>query len=115
MVIMTKSNRTIRDEKDTNLISFIRFRFLPYWPLFALLMLISCTMAFFYLRWAPPAYEASADLLIKDEKKGSDDGKMLESLNIFTTKKIVEDEVEVLQSRTLMKEVVRNLRLYAPV
>jgi len=112
---MVKSNRVIREEKDTNLIHFIRFRFVPYWPLFGLLIAIACTAAFFYLEWAPPAYETTADLLIKDEKKGSDDGKMLESLNIFTTKKIVEDEIEVLQSQTLMKEVVRNLHLYAPV
>lgn len=112
---MVKSNRNIREEKDTNLISFVRFRFLPYWPFFGLLMVIACTAAFAYLHWAPPAYETTADLLIKDEKKGSDDGKMLESLNIFTTKKIVEDEIEVLQSQTLMKEVVRNLHLYAPV
>jgi capsular exopolysaccharide synthesis family protein len=109
------SNRSIREEKDTNLISFIRFRFVPYWPLFGLLVVIAFTIAFAYLHWAPPAYETTADLLIKDEKKGSDDGKMLESLNIFTTKKIVEDEIEVLQSQTLMKEVVRNLHLYAPV
>jgi capsular exopolysaccharide synthesis family protein len=112
---MPNSNRNIREEKDTNLISFVRFRFVPYWPLFGLLVLIACTVAFAYLHWAPPAYETTADLLIKDEKKGSDDGKMLESLNIFTTKKTVEDEIEVLQSQTLMKEVVRNLHLYAPV
>lgn len=112
---MEKSNRIIREERDSNLIHFIRFRFIPYWPLFGLLILIACSAAFLYLQWAPPAYETTADLLIKDEKKGSDDGKMLESLNIFTTKKIVEDEIEVLQSQTLMKEVVRNLHLYAPV
>jgi tyrosine-protein kinase Etk/Wzc len=112
---MEKSNRNIREEKDSNLIHFVRFRFMPYWPLFGLLILVTCSAAFLYLQWAPPAYETTADLLIKDEKKGSDDGKMLESLNIFTTKKIVEDEIEVLQSQTLMKEVVRNLHLYAPV
>jgi tyrosine-protein kinase Etk/Wzc len=112
---MVKSNRVIREEKDTNLIHFIRFRFVPYWPLFGLLILIACTAAFFYLQWAPPAYETTADLLIKDEKKGSDDSKMLESLNIFSIKKVVEDEIEVLQSQTLMKQVVRNLHLYAPV
>ena len=112
---MIQSNRAIREEKDNNLIHFIRFRFFPYWPLFGLLIAVAFTAALFYLRWAPPAYETTADLLIKDEKKGSDDGKMLESLNIFTTKKIVEDEIEVLQSQTLMKEVVRNLHLYAPV
>src|SRR6202012_5243811 len=114
-MVMIKSNKIIREQKDSNLISFVRYRFVPYWPLFVLLTIIAVTGAFFYLRWAPSIYEAKADLLIKDEKKGSDDGKVMEALNIFSTKKIVEDEIEVLQSQTLMKQVVRNLRLYAPV
>ena len=112
---MIKSNKMIREQRDSNLVSFIRFRFVPYWPLFGLLMLVAGLGAFAYIKLTPKTYEAKADLLIKDEKKGSDDGKMMESLNIFSTKKIVEDEIEVLQSQTLMKEVVRNLRLYAPV
>jgi capsular exopolysaccharide synthesis family protein len=64
---------------------------------------------------APTLYESSATLLIKDEKKGIDDSRMIESLNLITTKKIVENEIEVLRSRSLMSEVVKNLRLYAPV
>jgi tyrosine-protein kinase Etk/Wzc len=112
---MIKSNKMIREQKDSNLISFIRFRFVPYWPLFALLIVIAVAAAAVYIKWAPPIYQAKADLLIKDENKGSSDGKMLESLNIFSTKKIVEDEIEVLQSQTLMREVVRNLDLYAPI
>src|SRR6201996_914821 len=112
---MIKSNKMIREQKDSNLISFVRFRFVPYWPLFALLVVIATVGAFVYLKWAPPVYQAKADLLIKDENKGSSDGKALEELNLFTTKKIVEDEIEVLQSQTLMRQVVRNLDLYAPV
>jgi capsular exopolysaccharide synthesis family protein len=105
----------IREQKDSNLISFIRFRFVPYWPLFALLLFIAAAAALVYIKWTPPVYQAKADLLIKDESKGASDGRVLESLNIFSTKKIVEDEIEVLQSPTLMREVVRNLELYAPI
>jgi len=112
---MIKSNKMIREQKDSNLISFIRYRFVPYWPLFALLLSIATGAAFLYIKWAPPIYQAKADLLIKDENKGSGDGRVLESLNVFSTKKIVEDEIEVLQSQTLVREVVRNLDLYAPV
>jgi tyrosine-protein kinase Etk/Wzc len=112
---MIKSNKMIREQKDSNLISFIRYRFVPYWPLFGLLVITAIGGAFLYLRWASPTYEAKADLLIKDANKGSGDGQMMESLNIFSTKKIVEDEIEVLQSQSLMREVVRNLDLYAPV
>ncbi len=39
----------------------------------------------------------------------------MEAFDMFGAKKNVENEVEVLKSKTLMKEVVENLHLYAPV
>ncbi|PWU05185.1 MAG: capsular biosynthesis protein [Bacteroidetes bacterium] len=90
-------------------------RYLPYWPLFLLLVTLCIVGAAVYLRYAIPVYESTATLLIKDEKKGLDDSKVLESLNLFGSKKIVENEIEIIRSRTLAKEVVRNLHLYAPV
>ncbi|HWZ22994.1 MAG TPA: GNVR domain-containing protein, partial [Cytophagaceae bacterium] len=68
-----------------------------------------------YLRVALPTYEATALLLVKDEKKGSDDARMIEALNVFGSKKIVENEIEVIHSRSIMKEVVKTLALYAPI
>lgn len=93
----------------------IMFRFIPYWPLFILLLLLSLTGAILYLRYATPLYEASATLLLKDEKKGADDSHLLDQLNVYHTKKIVENEVEVLQSRSLMQRVVKTLGLYTSV
>ncbi len=40
---------------------------------------------------------------------------MVESLNLLSSKKIVENELEVLHSRDLMDEVVDSLLLYAPI
>jgi capsular exopolysaccharide synthesis family protein len=90
-------------------------KYLPYWPLFILVALIALVGAYVYLRYATPIYEASATILIKDEKKGTEDSKLLESLNLIATKKIVENEIEVLQSRVLMESVVKKLFLYAPI
>ena len=39
----------------------------------------------------------------------------MNAFDMFGSKKNVENEVEVLQSKTLMQEVVKNLHLYAPV
>jgi len=101
--------------EETNIISDIAYKYVPYWPLFIIITLISLATAFIYLRYAVPVYEVNANLLIKDEKKGMDNSAILESLNIFGGKKIVENEIEVLRSRALMKEVVHDLQLYAPV
>jgi capsular exopolysaccharide synthesis family protein len=103
------------EEKEESVLSFLLFRFAPYWPLFLLLLILCCAGAWVYLRFSIPLYEANATILIKDEKKGVDDSRMLESLNIYTSSKIVENEMEIIRSRTLMKEVVLNLRLYAPI
>lgn len=101
--------------KEDNLLQDILNRYLPWWPLFAILIVISLISSWFYLRYATPIYQASASLLIKDQKKGLDDSNLMESLNLFGSKKIVENEIEILRSRSIAKEVVKNLRLYAPI
>ena len=91
------------------------FRYLPYWPLFLILSLLCTGAAYFYLKIAVPVYEISASILIKDETKGSDESKIMESLNLMNSKKIVENEILVIRSRTILTEVAKDLHLYAPI
>jgi tyrosine-protein kinase Etk/Wzc len=102
-------------EQEENLFSKLLFRYLPYWPLFLILMVICGAGAWGYLRYAVPVYEVSASILVKDEKKGLDDANLMEQLDLFGSKKLVENEIEVIQSRMLMREVVKNLCLYASI
>lgn len=111
-----KNARTIKsEEKEPNILRNVVFRYLPYWPLFLLLLLAGAAGAWLYLRYTTPLYQSSARLLIKDERKGSENTRALEDLNLISTKKIIENEVEVIQSRPLMMDVVKTLHLYAPV
>lgn len=103
------------EEKEEDLGQMVVSKFMPYWPLFLVFIIIAMAGAYIKLRYTTSIYEAKATLIIKDEKKGSDDSKMTESLDLFSSKKIVENEIEVIQSRTLMDSVVRALFLYAPV
>ncbi len=103
------------EDGDSNVVSQLLYRYLPYWPLFVILLLLCGAGAWIYLRYATPVYEVSASILVKDEKKGVDDANMMEQLNLFSSKKLVENEIEVIQSRMLMRDVVKNLSLYAPV
>ncbi len=102
-------------KNQSSFLSSLKFRYLPYWPLFLILMLLFLVLAYVYVRITPPVYNISATMSVKDERKGVEDSKLLESLNIYNSKTIVENETEVLQSKTLMRNVVRNLKLYAPV
>lgn len=108
-------SRKVKEDKSGNLINHVIYRFIPYWPLFLVFIAIGITGAYMYMRFATPMYEATATLLIKDEKKGTSDSKPLESLDNVSPKKIIENELEVIQSSTLLSEVVNRLRLYAPV
>lgn len=110
-----QSNEMNNKQADGNMLGQLWFRYFPYWPVFIIFLLLSIAGAWVYLRFKAPVYQASATILIKDEKKGMDDSKMLESLNLLYTKKIIENEIEILKSRSLMTEVVKQLHLYAAV
>lgn len=101
--------------QQDNIVNQILFRYLPYWPLFIIMLLLGLLSAYIYIRYKTPVYEATATILVKDEKKGIDDSQIMESLNLFGGKKIVENEIEIMRSRTLLQEVVKNLKLYSPI
>lgn len=100
---------------DNNIIRQVWFKYAPYWPLFLLFLVLAGTGAWFYLKYQPPLYETQASILIKDGKRGEDESKISESLNLLSSKKIVENEMEVIKSKELMVKVVKKLHLYAPV
>ncbi len=109
------NKQKMAEENESSALQNIVSKYVPYWPLFILFVLLALAAAYTYLRYATPVYEAAATIIIKDEKRGSDDSKLMESLNLIASKKVVENEVEVLQSRALMEAVVKKLHLYAPL
>lgn len=102
-------------KKGDNLFTLLLYRFVPYWPLFAVLVILGVAGAYLYLRLTPPIYQASATIIIKDERRGVDDSKIMEPMDAFSSSKIVENELEVIKSRVLLKQVVNALSLYAPI
>ncbi|MCG7858067.1 AAA family ATPase [Flavihumibacter sediminis] len=73
---------------------------------------MALVLANLYAKSLTPVYQISSSILIKDEKKGISESKMVESIDFFEMNKIVENEIEVLQSHTLMRKVVEDLGLY---
>ena len=86
------------------------------WQWFLLSLIICFCMALIYLRYAEPVYEVSARMLIKDEnKKKNAASQMLagvEDLGFLTNSTGIDNEVEVLKSRVLLRDVVKDLKLY---
>lgn len=103
------------EETEEVSVADVFYKYLSYWPMFLLLLVTFLAGAWIYLRYTVPVYETTATLLIKDDKTSNPGTDLMNALNIFGSQKNVENEVEVLQSKTLMQEVVKNLHLYAPV
>ena len=100
---------------QTNILAQVVHRYIPFWPLLVVMLAISISIAYVYLRAQTKLYVATAKVLLKDPQKGGSDSKVLEALNIFGEKKIVENEILVLRSSSLMKEVVKRLDLYVTI
>jgi tyrosine-protein kinase Etk/Wzc len=91
-------------------------RYIVYWPFYLVLLLVFLVGTWLYIRYyTTPLYATNARILIKDQRKGIEDSKSIEDLNLITIKKIIENEMEVIKSRTLIRDVVKTLHLYAPV
>ena len=93
------------------------FKYIIHWPWFVTAVLLCLVAAWLYLHWATPIYNISATVLIKDEKKGGGVGlsSELEDMGLsglMTSSKNIDNELEVLRSKTLVKEVVNQLNLY---
>lgn len=104
-----------KQQTERNVFLQIIERYLPFWPLFVITTALSLAVTFVYLRSQVRIYVASAKVLLKDPNKGSGDSKILDALNIFGDKKIVENEIVVLRSTNLMHDVVTELHLYGAV
>ena len=86
------------------------------WQWFLLSLIIFLCGAFIYLRYAEPVHKISARMLIKDEQKSRNPAQMLsnvEDLGFLTNSTGIDNEVEVLQSRLLLRDVVKDLKLYS--
>lgn len=93
----------------------ILFRYLIHWPWFVASVLVCLAAAWGYLYFQVPVYQISASIMIKDDKKGGGAATDLENLGIggvITSTQSIDSEIEVLRSKTILKEVVNNLELY---
>lgn len=116
MVEEIKERTEAQSEEQIN-IQEILFRYLIHWPWFVVSVIVCVALAWGYLRLTTPIYNVSATVLIKDEKKGGGANMSSElekmGLNGFVSSSSnIENEIEVLSSRTLAGEVVSSLGLF---
>lgn len=92
---------------------------LKHWRWFVVSVLTCLVIAFIYIRYTAPVYNVTAGVLIQQkDSKGSLGGLsggalgMLSDLGGISLSSSFDNEVEIMQSRTLLKKVVTDLGLY---
>ena len=107
-----------QESKEENIdVKELLFKYLIHWPWFVGAVVACLIAAWVYLYISTPVYNISATVLIKDDKKGGSAGMLsgLESLGLdgmISSSQNIDNEIEVLHSKTIAKEVVENLGLY---
>ncbi|WP_288785267.1 GumC family protein [Bacteroides acidifaciens] len=116
---MFEENKARTPELDNEQVNLqeLLFRYLVHWPWFVISVIACVILAWTYLHIATPVYNISATVLIKDEEKGG--GKSMSSElermgldGFMSSSKNIDNEIEVLRSKSLAREVVNLLNLY---
>lgn len=88
--------------------------FLAYWKLFLLFVVVGIGVAYFYLCNAVPQYQVTAKVLLQDSEKGSvsSSADMLADFGFQAQNTNVENEIEVINSMSVVRGAVFDAGLY---
>lgn len=107
----------IREEETSFDFKTILTMFLLNWQWFVLSVIIFLSGAFLYLRYKSPVFQASVKMLIKDDNNSTRSSSRqmfsnMSELGFISNSAGIENEIEILKSRILARETVKDLRLY---
>lgn len=106
-----------KQEEKINLYALL-FKYLIYWPWFLASVLIFLVLGYLYIRRSTPVYQINSSVLIKEDNSrgGLSNAKnplgSLSGMGMISMTNNFDNEVEILNSRTLMKKVVIAKNLY---
>lgn len=94
----------------------IIFEYLLHWRFITICLVIALVCSYFYLRYQTPVYRINSTVLIKQGEKSKTSPvaqmAMMQDLASFSMVNNFDNEVEIIQSFTLIKKVVNTLGLY---
>jgi tyrosine-protein kinase Etk/Wzc len=105
---MTNTSSSLAD--NFSLHNYLEKYFRKKW-LFIFFLICSLATAILYLWFKTPLYQIQATLVIKDEKKGESNSETLKQLDFLDEQKIVDNEAEILKSKSIISAVVERMAL----
>ncbi len=104
-----------KDEKKVDYKAII-FEYLLHWPFIVVFLLLSVIFAYVYLRYQAPVYSVTSSVMIKQgDKTKSTAATALASMQDLGTMSMAnnfDNEVEIIQSYSLIKKVVESKDFY---
>jgi capsular exopolysaccharide synthesis family protein len=85
--------------------------YLYHWPLFVIALMLAAGGLFLYAKMVNPVYEIRASFFIQDEKKRSDERSPLHEIDLVSSFRIIDNELEILKSKQLIGQVIKDLQL----
>ncbi|MCD8555533.1 MAG: polysaccharide biosynthesis tyrosine autokinase [Bacteroides graminisolvens] len=110
------SAKNYSEQEQSLNIQELLLRYLNYWPWFVGSVVACVAVAFLYLKMTAPIYSISASVMIKDDKKGGNMASEMaafEDLGLFAQSTNFDNELEVLKSKSLIKQVVLEMNAYS--
>jgi tyrosine-protein kinase Etk/Wzc len=101
------------EESGQNILEQIE-NYLLHWKWFVASAILFLSLAFIYLRYSVPVFSASSTIMLKDERKGGIQSELsaFNDLGVASgIKNSIENEIEVLKSRTLTEKTIQSLNL----
>lgn len=112
---MNETNlQTIGQEESNQNLWDIASLFFKYWKWIALGLIIAAVTALIYLRYTTPVYNVSATIILKEEQTGRPSQSIgtLDELAMLGAVTNVDNEIFILQSRSLVRSVINRLNLH---
>lgn len=110
------SIKNYSEQEQSLNIQELLLRYLNYWPWFVGSVVACVAVAFLYLKMTAPIYNVSAAIMIKDDKKGgsmASEMAAFEDLGLFAQSTNFDNELEVLKSKSLIKQVILEMNAYS--
>ncbi|MDD4698581.1 MAG: polysaccharide biosynthesis tyrosine autokinase, partial [Fermentimonas sp.] len=103
------------NEETTSLVEIL-LRYVRYWKWFVLGIIVALASLFVYLRYTTPIYKVSASIVLKEADKQSSQPIIggMESIQLGALGAVsnIDNEIYILQSRSIIRNVVNRLNLH---
>ncbi|WP_374166334.1 GumC family protein [Arcticibacter sp. MXS-1] len=103
----------VLEENDEFDLRGLIYKYVHHWRWFLFSILFFLALGFIYIQFQKPSYRIEGKLLIKNNDKAgaADAASKLNDLDLFSSDKVIDNEIEIIKTKSLLERTVKNLNL----